>query len=580
MKDNTHLISIRNKYTRYIIPILLISFLIIGVIDTFFYLYTINESSNNEKKTYTNAAVEMLNSCFHQFTLDSSIFLYKNTTQNAILNTSEDSGQSLQKIMNETVFYPYLSTNYTDNVYFLSKEGLCFSASASLPASTPQTDISLFQKIQELSHNYHGLPFLYKYSDSSENIYFARDVYQWTGKSHTTGTYCLGTLIIDLKSDIFDKIFLSNNPSYQFVLADNCNNIYINNTSLSTRMLQSLIKEKKSSIGQSLYTLSAIPLDLTNMQLLFITNESSIYQNARTFIFLLIFPSALSLIAIIFTNKFISKSIADDFDYFMKKLNETQFIDKDAYIYMDSSSEFAALSNVYNQTLSRIQALSEKIHEQEILTKNIEIESLQAQINPHFLYNTLNCISGLVDMDRKEDCHHALLALADIERMSLKGKPFCTIEEDLHYVKEYAYIQQLRFEKQLSILIDIPQNLYRYIIPKLVIQPLIENAVIHGTSKISGHGMIVVLGSTDGVTLQIMVKDNGPGFSNEQLNNFKSISRKKQTVSYGLHNIDRRLKLYYGEQYGLILKNNEKNGSCVTVRIPLNIYENNTIERM
>ena len=109
---------------------------------------------------------------------------------------------------------------------------------------------------------------------------------------------------------------------------------------------------------------------------------------------------------------------------------------------MESSIEFSQLSNVYNQTLSRIHALSEKIHEQEILTKNIEIESLQAQINPHFLYNTLNCISGLVDMNRKEECHHALTALADIERMSLKGKPFSTIRRGFVLCKRiYLYTE-------------------------------------------------------------------------------------------------------------------------------------------
>ncbi|MGN0354762.1 MAG: sensor histidine kinase [Muricoprocola sp.] len=284
---------------------------------------------------------------------------------------------------------------------------------------------------------------------------------------------------------------------------------------------------------------------------------------------LLLIPSVLSLIAIISATSFISRSIAEEFDYFMKKLNATKEITDDAFIHMDTSIEFAELSNVYNQTLSRIHALSEKIHEQEILNKNIEIENLQSQINPHFLYNTLNCISGLIDMDRKEECHHALTALADLERMSLKGKPFSTIEEALFYVNEYTYIQKLRFGENLSILIDIPQSLHHYCIPKLVIQPLIENAVVHGTSKISGRGIIAVLCSTDGTHLQIFVKDNGPGFTQEFLQTFPQNSSQKPTTSYGLYNIDKRLKLYYGNEYGLKLQNNKNHGACVTIYIPL-----------
>lgn len=291
------------------------------------------------------------------------------------------------------------------------------------------------------------------------------------------------------------------------------------------------------------------------------------------FVILLLFPSILALIAIIGATRFISRSIADEFDYFMEKLNKTKAINNDAFIHMESSIEFSQLSNVYNQTLSRIHALSEKIHEQEILTKNIEIESLQAQINPHFLYNTLNCISGLVDMDRKEECHHALTALADIERMSLKGKPFSTIEEALYYVKEYTYIQKLRFGDNLSILIDIPKSLYHYYIPKLIIQPLIENAVIHGTSKISDKGIIAILGSTDGTNLQICVKDNGLGFSREFLEDFSKSFQQKPATSYGIYNIDKRLKLYYGEDHGLFLQNNENSGACITVRLPLKLVE-------
>ena len=176
-------------------------------------------------------------------------------------------------------------------------------------------------------------------------------------------------------------------------------------------------------------------------------------------------------------------------------------------------------------------------------------------------------------MDRKEECHHALNALADIERMSLKGKPFNTLEENLYYVKEYTYIQKLRFGNNLAILIDIPKSLYNCYIPKLILQPLIENAVIHGTSKISGNGIIAILGSTDGVDLQICVKDNGPGFSQEFMENFSKNSQQKPSTAYGIYNIDKRLKLYYGEDHGLIIQNNENNGACVMIRLPLQLVE-------
>ena len=567
-------VSIRIKYTRYVVPILLITFLSIGTIDTMFYFHSVRESSEHEKTAYTNTALTSLESYFDQFTSDSSIFFYKNTTQNALINIAQDEGLKTQQLLlNDAPYYPSLSANYSDNIFFITTSGKLISTANYSSQAVPVFSHSYITELMKKSNDYHGLPFLFGASDGSDKLYMCRNIYQWTGKTETTGKNQLGTLVVEPKASVFDKIFSLNNNVYQFVLIDSSNHIFRNTTELSEQNILELIQNERLTTQKYKYTATFLSTSINNLKLLLITNQSLVYENARTFVILLLFPSILALIAIIGATRFISRSIANEFDYFIEKLNKTKAINSEAFIHMDSSIEFAQLSNVYNQTLSRIHTLSEKIHDQEILTKNIEIESLQAQINPHFLYNTLNCISGLVDLDRKEECHHALNALADIERMSLKGKPFCTIEEALYYVKEYTYIQKLRFGNNLSILIDIPKLLHHYYIPKLIIQPLIENAVIHGTSKISGRGIIAILGSTDGTSLQICIKDNGPGFSQDFLENFDKSSLQKPATSYGLYNIDKRLKLYYGETHGLILQNNENNGACITVRLPLELVE-------
>lgn len=578
-QKTTHPVSIRIKYTRYVIPILLVTFLSIGAIDTIFYFHSVKESSENEKTAYANTALTSLESYFAQFTSDSSIFFYKSTTQNNLINITQDDGQEFQKLLlNDAPYYPSLSVNYSDNVFFITNSGKLISTASY--SSQPVSDFSqsYISEILKKGDDYHGLPYLFGSSDDSDKLYMCRTIYQWTGKTETTGKKSLGTLVVEPKAAVFDKIFSLNSNVYQFVLIDNNHHIFRNTTELSEQNIVELIKNKHLNTQTYKYTAVSFSTSINNLQLLLITNQSLVYKGTRTFVILLLFPSILALIAIIGATRFISRSIADEFDYFMEKLNKTKAIDNDAFIHMNSSIEFSQLSNVYNQTLSRIHALSKKIHDQEILTKNIEIESLQAQINPHFLYNTLNCISGLIDMDRKEECHHALNALADIERMSLKGKPFNTLEETLYYVKEYTYIQKLRFGNNLAILIDIPKSLYNCYIPKLILQPLIENAVIHGTSKISGNGIIAILGSTDGVDLQICVKDNGPGFSQEFMENFSKNSQQKPSTAYGIYNIDKRLKLYYGEDHGLIIQNNENNGACVMIRLPLRLVEK-TIEK-
>ncbi len=278
--------------------------------------------------------------------------------------------------------------------------------------------------------------------------------------------------------------------------------------------------------------------------------------------------AALSIGAILAPVYYVSSRIAQEFQFFIRKLDSTSIIDEEAYIQMDTSDEFVTLSKVYNRMLSRIHKLSDNIHQQKLLTKDAQIENLQAQINPHFLYNTLNCISGLIDLGRKQDCQKAIAALADIERMSLKGEPFCTLEKDLSYIRQYTFIQQLRFENKLQFLIDVPAKLQKFIIPKLVLQPLIENAVLHGTSTVNRKGIIGVFAKVKEDVLLLSIKDNGPGFTPEFIRDFLNHGKDRPQNSYGLYNIDKRLKLYFGDSYGLILSNNPSAGACVVVRIP------------
>ena len=130
-QKTTHPVSIRIKYTRYVIPILLVTFLSIGAIDTIFYFHSAKESSENEKTAYANTALTSLESYFAQFTSDSSIFFYKSTTQNNLINITQDDGQEFQKLLlNDAPYYPSLSVNYSDNVFFITDSGKLISTAS------------------------------------------------------------------------------------------------------------------------------------------------------------------------------------------------------------------------------------------------------------------------------------------------------------------------------------------------------------------------------------------------------------------------------------------------------------------
>lgn len=220
--------------------------------------------------------------------------------------------------------------------------------------------------------------------------------------------------------------------------------------------------------------------------------------------------------------------------------------------------------------LSRIDRLIHTVYLKEILTRNAQLESLQAQINPHFLYNTLDCVNSLVDMGEKENVKKVVTSLASIMRMSIKGETFVTLEEDLSYIRQYIFIQKMRFQDKILFLTEVPESLYRYYIPKLTLQPLVENAVIHGVSNLAETGMIGIFGSEDDQNLYIDIKDNGTGMPPEITENLKTLddSTSISNKHIGILNIQRKLQILYGTDYGLTISPISPHGTSVTICIP------------
>ena len=203
--------------------------------------------------------------------------------------------------------------------------------------------------------------------------------------------------------------------------------------------------------------------------------------------------------------------------------------------------------------------------------KDAQIESLQTQINPHFLYNTLDCINSLADMGKTTAVKKTVTCPGSIMRMSIKGAQFLKIEEELKYVNQYLYIQKMRFQEHIICLVEIPEQLYEYYIPKLMIQPLLENAIVHGVSELKETGMIAVTGKETEDAIYITVKDNGNGMPEtiiRQLEEIRENGILKEKEHIGIFNIQQRLLLLYGKEYGLTVEHVKPSGTAVTICIP------------
>lgn len=216
-------------------------------------------------------------------------------------------------------------------------------------------------------------------------------------------------------------------------------------------------------------------------------------------------------------------------------------------------------------------------YEQELLIRQANITMLQSQINPHFLYNTLECIRGQALLHNEENIAQAAKALSLFFRYSISGKSdVVTIGEELENLKNYLFIQKFRFSDRFTVQIDVEEGDVQNVwIPKLTLQPIMENAIIHGFSDIVEGGILTIRIRRVHEDVSILITDNGKGMTIGQLNKiYRQISGQKgdpkERVGIGLQNVDRRIKLLYGEKYGLSVNSCLGTGTTVEVYIPAN----------
>ena len=228
--------------------------------------------------------------------------------------------------------------------------------------------------------------------------------------------------------------------------------------------------------------------------------------------------------------------------------------DLDARADVDSRDEIAVLADRFNDMAGNIQTLVVKVREDEQKMRKADLRLLQEQINPHFLYNTLDNIVWLIEGNEPDEAVEMVVTLSEFFRLVLsKGKEFITIRQEEQHISSYLQIQGKRYHDILDYHIYIDPGIYEYQIPKLTLQPLVENALYHGIKYKRSRGMIEITGTKEGENLYLTVADDGVGMNEEELKKLeKEISRPcKETESgFGLANVNERIRMYFGAESG------------------------------
>ena len=285
-----------------------------------------------------------------------------------------------------------------------------------------------------------------------------------------------------------------------------------------------------------------------------------------------VFIVLLFLFVLALINAYISSRITDPIQELGKSVSRLESGDLDAPVYVGGSYEIRNLGNSIQGMALRIKQLMNDIVVEHESKRKSEFDTLQSQINPHFLYNTLDIIVWMIENEKKTDAVRVVTALARFFRISLsKGKSIITVKDELEHVRNYLMIQQMRFKNKFTYEIDADEDTLELASLKLMLQPMVENAIYHGMEFMDGDGEISIRVWREENDLYLRVRDNGLGMTEEQVENlFKDNAHvpSKRGSGIGVRNVNQRVQLYFGEGYGVRIESEPDEGTDVIICLP------------
>jgi two-component system, sensor histidine kinase YesM len=397
----------------------------------------------------------------------------------------------------------------------------------------------------------------------------------------------LGYAFFDFNMKRIDEMFKSsglNQNSIALISNGSGNIIYSSNTGFFNNkfdwgLLREVYKNHSGTftqkIGRKSMLVTYSTSGINGWKVVFIIDMSGLDKNLNNTEFFTIFLIIISVIITVFISLIISVSSTTPLVRLVKQMrlvengNLSIRIDETARSY----DEINTLNRGFNSMMDRINQLIKDVYQEKLKQREAEFEALQATINPHFLYNTLQTINSLAVLERTNDIEHVATSLGNLlEYLVYEQNEMVKVYREIDYIKSYLEIQNYRFNNSIKVFIDISQDVYSCYVLKLLLQPLVENALLHGLDKKREKGIIRISGIKDGNNVIFEIEDNGAGIESAKLEQIMSklaISVNSNTKkSIGLMNVQERIKIKFGEEYGIKISSVVNEGTVVKVFIP------------
>lgn len=394
-----------------------------------------------------------------------------------------------------------------------------------------------------------------------------------------------GFMVICLNLSSIQALYLDNIKNTKrnvMILDDNSRVVSFNNKAFQGSYAAGAITPYlDSDSGKKIITLNNEKLLLTystsaesGWRVVYTIPLNEILKNVKSIMFATVIIILLCLAVAFVLSIYVSSILSSPLKKLLSSMNRVKsgnFKEKVDFKYKD---EIGLLGNEYNDMIDYIHNLIDRVLKLQIQEKEAELKALEAQINPHFLYNTLDSIYWKALISKNSEVSDMVYSLSKIFRLTLnRGNEFTSVANEKEFIEHYLSLQNMRFKTHLEYEIRFDAEILEFKIPKLILQPFIENSIIHGVECIEHTGKVSVLAYLSGDHIHFEISDNGNGIDPAKISSLLSLSSNDSNESgYAIKNVNQRLFFYYGNSYSLNIESQHRNGTKVMISIPIH-YE-------
>ena len=479
-----------------------------------------------------------------------------------------------------------------ENIALLSKNGQMLESvpAARLKSNVDVIDENWFRNTLLKTENLHfSTPHVQTIFDGSESQY------RWVismsrAVEITNGPYTdQGVLLIDIRYNSLERLFDGvnlGNGGYAYLISSDGEIIYHPKAQLIDSGIVKENNRESAGLKDGNYEevfdgekriVSVKTVGYTGWKIVGVTPLDGMSLNNIKTKLLMVFIIAFVLFILSIINSYISTRITDPIKELEKAVNEIEQGNLEVEVRSAGSYEIQHLGTSIQSMARRIRKLMNDIVAEHESKRKSEFDTLQSQINPHFLYNTLDIIVWMIENEKQSEAVKVVTALARFFRISLsKGKSIIPVKDELEHVRNYLMIQHMRYKNKFTYDIEADEDVLELASLKLMLQPLVENAIYHGMEFMDGDGEILVRAWRREDDLYMSVSDNGLGMTQEQVERLFRASDHTSSgrgSGIGVKNVNERIKLYFGTGYGLEILSEPDEGTTVTAHLPAIPYQ-------